>query len=209
MGGARFYYDNNIFVGSDPKLLHCFIRHFKPVKLIEVGSGFSTLLANEAFLKNERGGMVAIEPYPRDFLKQENLETLDSLIVKKVQDVDLELFEQLSENDILFIDSSHVLKLGSDVAFLYLEVIPRLKPGVLIHIHDIFLPYSYPRKWIHEAPRLWNESYLLQALLQGNSGLEIMLGSFMIWDHIKESGLEIADIDRGLLGGGSFWMRKK
>lgn len=203
----RFYYNNNMFVGSDPKLLHCFVRYFKPNKVIEVGSGFSTLLINDALIRNGKGEVIAIEPYPRDFLK-DGMEKLSQLVEMKVEDVDVSLFEQLNENDILFIDSSHVLKLGSDVAYLYLEIIPRLKPGVLVHIHDICLPYYYPKHWVLEFPRLWNESYFLQALLQGNTRLEIMFGSFMLWDYLQENKIEPTVIDKGLLGGGSFWMRK-
>jgi hypothetical protein len=144
-------------------------RHFQPRLIIEVGSGFSSLVAAEAIAKNKDSALICIEPFPPDFLRA-GFPGLRSLIEKKVQDMDVEFFSQLQSGDILFIDSSHTVKIGGDVNFLFLEVLPRLKPGVIVHVHDIFLPFDYRRDWVIDEFRFWSEQYLLQAFLTFNSG---------------------------------------
>ncbi len=115
------------------------IRHFRPRLIIEVGSGFSSLISGEAAAKNNGSAMICIEPFPYDFLRR-GFPGLRSLVEKKVEDVELEFFSQLDSNDILFIDSSHTVKIGGNVNYLFLEVLPRLKPGVIVHVHNIFCP---------------------------------------------------------------------
>ena len=115
------------------------VRHFQPRLIIEVGSGFSSLLLGEAAAKNKSSALICIEPFPREFLR-EGFPGLQSLIEKKVQDIDLEFFSQLQSGDILFIDSSHTVKIGGDVNYLFLEVLPRLKPGVIVHVHEFSFP---------------------------------------------------------------------
>jgi len=156
----------------EAQVLHCFARTFNPKRIIEVGSGVSTFCMVRALEKNageDRSGaeVFCIEPYPRPIL-----ETLYGVSLQKnlVQEVDLSFFDRLESGDMLFIDSSHVVKTGSDVPFLYLEVIPRLKPGVFIHIHDIYLPYIYPRDALHHFWN-WQETVVLLALLKGNAHL--------------------------------------
>ena len=119
------------------------IRHFRPRLIIEVGSGFSSLVAAEAIAKNKNSALICIEPFPQDFLRQ-GFPGLRSLIEKKVEEIDLEFFSQLNCGDILFIDSSHTVKIRGDVNYLFLELLPRLKPGVIVHVHDIFFPFDYP-----------------------------------------------------------------
>jgi len=182
-----YYVDNRSFLSVDGEVLYCMIRYFKPRKIFEVGSGNTTYLCAQAVLRNkEESGreceLIAIDPYPRDVLKI-GFPGLSKLISAKVQDIPLSEFGKLTENDILFIDSSHVLKIGSDVQYEYLEVLPRLKKGVIIHAHDIFLPAEYPKEWIFREHWFWTEQYLLQAFLMFNDSFEVLwAGSYM---HLK------------------------
>jgi len=127
----EFSYENDQFIGLDPAVLHCFVRKYRPNKIIEIGSGCSTLVTSNAVKLNGSGEIICIEPYPRDFIS-EGVQGMSRLYQCPVQDIDLDVFQQLQENDILFIDSTHVAKIGSDVLYLFFEVLPRLKPGVLV-----------------------------------------------------------------------------
>lgn len=206
----RFNRANGQFVSVDANILYFLARHYRPNRILEVGSGNSTIIASRAVLKNRALGtpttLTAIEPYPNSVLRG-GFDGLDGLIPLPVQDVPLREFERLEENDILFIDSSHVLKTGSDVQYLYLEVLPRLQAGVLVHIHDIFLPYEYPKAWVVDDLRFWNEQYLLQAFLMFNKTFEVVwAGNFMAQKHAGAlaENLKVAPGARP----GSFWIRK-
>jgi predicted O-methyltransferase YrrM len=169
--GFRYYATNNWFPLSDAYTLSAIIRSERPRRIVEVGSGFSSAVMLDTL---EHSGAAAeltfIEPYPDrlDLLLRDTDRTKSRIIVKPVQEVPLSVFDELESQDVLFIDSSHVAKVGSDVVFLLLRVLPRLQPGVLIHFHDLFYPYSYPAEWIREG-RFWNESLFLRAFLLGNS----------------------------------------
>jgi hypothetical protein len=168
-------------------ILYCMIRHFKPRRIIEIGSGHSTVVAAMAIERNRKemgveASLIAIEPYPRQDLI-DGFPGLTELKSMPVQDVPLAEFQQLGENDILFIDSSHMLKMGSDVQYEYLEVIPRLQNGVIVHIHDIFFPYEYPREWAMDRTIFWNEAYILQAFLAFNSAFEVIWSSSYLHHH--------------------------
>jgi predicted O-methyltransferase YrrM len=201
--------DQNEFKHLDSALYYALIRHFKPKTIIEVGAGNSTQIASLACMKNASGEILAIERDPKDFLKNGSLVAV-SLIQKSVQEVPVDVFKQLEENDILFIDSSHVCKIGSDVNYLFLEVLPQLKKGVLIHIHDIFLPLSYPRSWVEELDLFWNEQYMLHAFLIGNRDFEVLISNnYMVTKHPKKiARLFDQDNKYNGLAGGSFWMKK-
>jgi hypothetical protein len=127
---------------------------------------------------------------------------------KKIQEVSPDTFQQLGANDILFIDSSHVVKCGGDVNYLFLEVLPRLQPGVIVHVHDIFLPGDYPKSWVKEHLRFWSEQYLLQAFLLFNSEYEVLLCNSYL-DHKYGAELRAAFPNSPWWGGGSLWMRRK
>ena len=148
LADKRFAGERIEFVGHDPYVYHCMIRHFQPRKVVEVGAGFSTLVAANAAQLNGETSITAIEPYPQKLLRQ--ISDQIDLVKQTAQSIDLTFFETLKKNDILFIDSSHVVKTGSDVCYLVLEVLPRLQPGVIVHFHDIFLPFDYPRSWLEE-----------------------------------------------------------
>jgi hypothetical protein len=172
-----------------------------------VGSGFSSLVAAEAIAKNKNSALVCIEPFPLDFLRR-GFPGLHSLIEKKVEDIDLEFFSQLDSGDILFIDSSHTVKIGGDVNYLFLEVLPRLRPGVVVHVHDIFLPFDYRRDWVMDELRFWTEQYLLQAFLSFNSEFEVLMANGYLAHRYMEA-LKAAFPNSTWWGGGSFWMRRK
>jgi predicted O-methyltransferase YrrM len=180
----RYYVYNGMFGEIDGDILFCMIRHYKPKRIIEIGSGWSTYLSAYTIKQNQREfgvscELTAIEPFPNKILKNGFL-GLSVLIEKKVQDVDLKIFEALEENDILFIDSSHVVKINSDVCYEYLEILPRLKKGVLVHIHDVFLPKDYPRNWVVNLKIFWNEAYLFQAFLIFNRAFKVIwAGNYM------------------------------
>jgi len=204
---GRFYLNNGLFDGTDALVAYCMVRHFRPRLVIEVGSGFSSLVLRDAAAKNNSSPLICIEPFPRDFLR-EGFPGLRSLIEKKVQDIDLEFFFQLESGDILFIDSSHTVKIGGDVNYLFLEVLPRLKPGVIVHVHDIFLPFDYRRDWVLDELRFWTEQYLLQAFLSFNSEFEVLMANSYL-NHCHKEDLKATFPSLSSWGGGSFWMRRK
>ena len=204
---SQFYLGNRLFDGADALVAYCMIRHFRPRLIIEVGSGFSSLVLGQAAEKNKNSNLICIEPFPREFLR-EGFPGLQSLIEKKVQDIELEFFSQLASGDILFIDSSHTVKIGGDVNYLFLEVLPRLNPGVIVHVHDIFLPFEYRRDWVLDEFRFWTEQYLLRAFLTFNSEFEVLLANYYLsYYHQEHLRAAFPDLSRWI--GGSFWMRRK
>ena len=204
---GRFHFNNGLFDGTDALVAYCMIRHFQPRLIIEVGSGFSSLAAAEAIARNKNSALICIEPFPLDFLRQ-GFPGLHSLIEKSVEDIGLEFFSQLESGDILFIDSSHTVKIGGDVNYLFLEVLPRLKPGVIVHVHDIFLPFEYRRDWVMDELRFWTEQYLLQAFLSFNSEFEVLMANAYL-AHRWMGELKATFTNSPWWGGGSFWMRRR
>lgn len=180
----QFYLINGNYMAIDAHIYYAMIRNFKPRRIIEIGAGNSTLLSSSACLENQQEtgqtvDLVAIEPYPSQILR-EGISGVSQLIKSKVQSVDLSLFTSLEANDILFIDSSHNLRSGNDVQFEYLEVLPRLAPNVLVHVHDISLPRAYPRVY-YEKHLYWNEQYMLQAFLAFSYRFQVLWpGNYMM-----------------------------
>jgi hypothetical protein len=209
--GSRYHFENPSYRYSDAIVLHCMLRHLKPQRLIEIGSGFSscaTLDTNEVFFGNSIE-TTFIEPNPELLISLISAEDKHrvKLIPKRLQDVDSGIFEQLQANDILFVDSTHVSKLGSDVNRILFEILPMLQPGVHIHIHDVFYPFEYPKEWFL-AGRSWNEAYLLRAFLQYNEKFRIaFMNTYM--EHFHEErfreNMPLCLKDRG----GSIWLRKE
>ncbi|MGC1385433.1 MAG: class I SAM-dependent methyltransferase [Candidatus Acidiferrales bacterium] len=210
---SSYRLSNSAFGPVDAEILYSTVRHFRPRNIVEIGSGNSTLLFAEALEKNrtETGQaceLTAIEPYPNQTLIT-GFPGLTKLLRVPVQRVALTEFERLVANDILFIDSSHVLKTGSDVQYEFLEILPRLQCGVLVHIHDIFLPNEYPRAWVVDELRFWNEQYILQAFLSFNSAFEVLwAGSYMNTNHPELLRTAFASYGDGKRVPGSFWIRK-
>jgi len=206
----QFYTQNSQFSWLDSRALFVLLREWRPKRLIEVGSGFSTLLAADTNSRFLDGALTVtcIEPYPREFLRHP-IAGLSRLIEEKVQAVPIEEFATLDTGDILFIDSSHVAKTGSDVNFLFFEVLPRLKAGVRVHIHDIFLPHEYPRDWVIEENRSWNEQYLLRALLMHSTGFRVVFGcSYAFWRFPELVRDALAHPLGHAFAGGSFWIER-
>jgi len=171
-----FYFNNNTFESGDAEYWYNLIRAIKPKKIFEIGSGNSTLMAIKAVRNNKNENPIysckhiCIEPFENQWLEKFEIE----VIRKKVEDIDLSFFQELEENDILFIDSSHIIRPYGDVVFEYLYLLPSLKNGVIVHIHDIFSPKHYPTSWIKDEVRLWNEQYLLEAFLLYNDSWKIL-----------------------------------
>jgi len=202
----EFCFNNSSFSGTDALVLYCMVRYFKPEMIIEVGSGYSTFVSANASLRNGNTKLICIEPYPNEILKQ-GFSGLTDLIPQKVEDVDLDFFSELESGDILFIDTSHVVKIGGDVNFLYLEVLPRLKKGVIVHIHDIFFPMEFPKSWVLDLHLFWTEQYLLQAFLAFNSAFKILFcNSYMGLKYHSE--MKSTFPYSSFYGGGSIWIQK-
>jgi Methyltransferase domain len=203
----EFHLINRAFGATDALVSYCIVRHLRPALIVEVGAGYSTMLLAQAGLKNGNARLISIEPYPEQAIAK-GFPGLTTLIPKAVQEVELEFFEQLNAGDVLFIDSTHVVKCGSDVNYLFLEVFPRLKPGVVIHIHDIFLPHEFPRDWMLNEHLFYTEQYLLQAFLTYNSEFEILFANtYMKLKHERE--MRVVFPKTQWWGGGSFWMRRR
>lgn len=171
----EYYVKNGFFESVDGEVLYSIIRDRRPDRVIEVGSGFSTWLIAEALKRNDDDAThTVVDPHP-GFVREAFPDI--EIIPERVQDIPLSLFESLASDDVFFIDSSHVLTIESDVRYEYLEVVPALSEGVLIHLHDIFLPREYPREWITTKRWFWNEQYLAKALLLFNDALNVVWSS--------------------------------
>lgn len=211
--GLGFYFQNTMFGSGDAEYLYNIIRLFKPRRIIEIGSGQSTRIAAAAIaanrLENEDNSCwhVCVEPYEADWLEQ-----LDVTVLRTpVEQLDKAMFDELESNDLLFIDSSHMIRPQGDVLHEYLELLPRLNSGVLVHVHDIFTPRDYPAEWIIDQNRFWNEQYLLEAFLCHNREFKVIGALNFLKHHHPEQvsrccpvlGAEIATREPG-----SFWMQR-
>jgi hypothetical protein len=205
---ARYGTDNLNYGVGDASMLQAMLRHLRPRRYLEVGSGWSTALAldtSEQFLEGSMS-VTAIEPYPE--LLSSCLRAGDpvEIIAQPVQSVPLERFRELEANDVLFIDSSHVLKAASDVHFLFTSVLPVLAPGVYVHVHDMFWPFEYLRHWIEEG-RAWNECYLVHAFLLFNDTYEIVLfNHYLAQCHRDVIATELPAMLENT--GGALWLRR-
>lgn len=205
----RFYYGNKFYSYTDAIFLYSMIRYYNPKKIVEVGSGFSSALmldVNELFFDNKIN-LTFIEPYPDRLmgLIKEN-EKSTTIIKNKIQETPINIFKELSSGDILFIDSSHIVKTGSDVSFIINEVLPILNKGVIVHFHDIFYPFEYPKSWVFGG-RNWNESYFIKSFLMYNNSFEIMLFSSYLHKHHSYIFEYIPLCYKN--SGGNLWIRKK
>lgn len=213
-----FYVENASFSYGCAAATHCMIRHFKPGKVIEIGSGMSSLVISKAVEMNKtmsgvQGKHIMVDPYPQDFVKSLSTQGAE-LTVSRVEMLDPEFFDQLRENDILFIDSSHSVRIGGDVNFLYLDILPRLAPGVVVHIHDINLPYEYPKVYATSETfrQFWTEQYLLQSFLCFNDRYEVMLAlNYIMTDHLDsfKKAFPFYNPDLHRFSSSSFWIRHK
>ncbi len=205
---AAFYTQNSQFSWLDCRTLFVLLNEWRPNRYVEVGSGFSSLLAanvNARFLDNA-SSVRCVEPYPREFLLKP-IDGLSEVVQSKVELLPLSFFSELAAGDVLFIDSSHVSKTGSDVNYLVFEILPRLASGVRIHIHDMFFPYDYPREWVLEENRSWNEQYLVRALMMFSNRFRVLFGcSYAFHKFPEQVSAALAFADGRGFAGGSFWM---
>ena len=189
----RYYYDNEWFSYSDAIFLYSFLRKHIPKRIIEVGSGFSSavMLDTIDIFFSQRPEITFIEPYPDRLISlfREGDREQVRLIDRKIQEVPFNVLLALESGDLLFIDSSHVVKCGSDLQLLMFEILPRLQPGVIVHFHDVFYPFDYPCEWLTDG-RCWNENYFLRAFLSYNSEWSIQFFNtyvhYMFGDLIKK-----------------------
>ena len=206
----RYFFENPTYSYSDAILLYCMIRHAQPKRIIEIGSGYSSCVildTNEIFFNNNIS-CTFIEPYPQllESLIKENDKERIEIIPTKLQEVDLSKFACLSSGDILFVDSTHVSKVDSDVNHIFFEILPSLSNEVYIHFHDIFYPFEYPKEWIY-AGRAWNENYILRAFLQYNSAFKIIFYNTFL-EHYYEQQF-ISEMPLCMKNkGGSIWLKK-
>jgi hypothetical protein len=209
----EFFYNNGFFESGDAEFLYNVIRHFKPRHILEIGSGQSTLLAASAIQENCRSDAnylcrhVCVEPYENKWLQRLNIE----LVRSPIEQLDKSFFGELEQNDILFIDSSHIIRPQGDVLFEFLEILPTLKSGVLVHIHDIFSPKDYPHEWIYQDVRFWNEQYLLEAFLSFNAQFKIIAALNFLKHHYPQELGGPCPVLRNQMDfrePGSFWIRR-
>jgi hypothetical protein len=202
---GTFYWNNPAFGPMDAAAYYAIIRTKRPTRVIEVGSGYSTLLAAKAALRNGDTQLTCVEPYPLPMLR--DVKGISAFIEKPVQEVPLTEFDKLRQGDVLFVDSTHVSKIGSDVNFLILEVLPRLREGVLVHFHDIFIPFEYPREWLVERNIFWNEQYLVLAYLLGGRGIVRTMHYYL--GRTREDELREIFPFLPKVGGGSLWFETR
>lgn len=174
-----FALQNPFYSGLDAFALYAMVRSRRPNQLIEIGSGFSTHIAYAAMQANGMGKITCIEPYPTAKLRE--LGGRVTIVESRVQQIDPALFAALGPNDICFIDSSHVSRLDSDVNYEVMQILPTLRPGVVAHIHDVFIPFEYPAHWLKERRWFWNEQYLLYAYLLGGEGQRYKIELPVFW----------------------------
>jgi hypothetical protein len=191
-------------------MLYAMIRTAKPKRIVELGSGHSTLVTARAARRNASEGdaptLEVFDPFPS--VVTDDLPGLTRLERIGAQQVPLEVFETLEAGDVLFVDTTHTVKVGSDVNFIVLEVLPRLREGVYVHLHDIFLPYEYPQQWMEDYGLYWTEQYLVHAFLIYNSGFEILAAMHALQRDRRDAMAELLPPAVADWPGGAFWMRR-
>jgi predicted O-methyltransferase YrrM len=206
----EFYSTNPAFSPHDAWALQAMLRHQRPGQMVELGSGWTSLLAarvNREFL-DRKMKLTCVDPYLQQFLRS-GVDGITEIVERGAEDLPLSFFEELEAGDILFIDSTHTVKTGSDVVYLFGEVVPRLQPGVIVHIHDIFLPGEYPPQWVLSGWS-WNEQYLVQAFLAFNREFEVLLSlGWLAHRHPEVVEAAVPDFESFYPGrGGSLWLRR-
>lgn len=209
--GFCYYFDNPAFGHADGSILHAMLREHQPKRFIEIGSGFSSACAIDTIDKYLDGkvDVTFIEPYPKLLLDLIGAQRADKCTIHatKAQDTDLSLYESLNAGDFLFIDSTHVMKTGSDVCYELFNILPILKPGVFIHLHDIFWPFEYPKSWVLSENRSWNEIYGLRAFLMYNKNFKIeFFNDYFVRNHANVLSRDYPTMFGN--SGGSLWLKK-
>ena len=207
-GTTRYWFDNPAYAHGDGTVLHGMLRHLRPRRVVEVGSGFSSAMildTVDGWLTGTE--LTFIEPHPglvRGLLRPGDEQRV-TIHEAAVQDVSPDVFDQLDRGDVLFVDSTHVVKAGSDVNHLVFEVLPRLRAGVWVHLHDIFFPFEYPEAWVREG-RAWHEAYLVRAFLAFNASFDIRWFQDFLWARHRERLERIPWVAKN--PGANLWLEK-
>jgi hypothetical protein len=208
-GSGQYDPTNAGFHPLDAALLYASVREARPRRIIEIGAGMSSFVIADALrgagLTN--ANFTCIEPFLPDYLSP-SLPGISEIIERPLQDVDLERFKQLECNDILFIDSTHVVRYGSDVVYEILEILPILRPGVIVHVHDIFFPDDYPQRWLNRDRFFWNEQYMLQAFLCMNPHFQIDIPAHAIRLKLSSVLKSLIYETNSEVEPASLWMRR-
>lgn len=214
--GEGFDFGNDYFAGFDAALYYALVRDLKPRRIVEIGAGHSTRIAARALARNRAEGrageLIAVEPHPQPRLTEARLDV--KVVRQRVEDLDLDFFAPLEAGDILFIDSSHAVRFGGDVVRELLEIVPRLRPGVWIHVHDVFLPHDYPADWLVRRRLAFNEQYLLEAFLAFNPSFVARAAAYWLCLEQREDVARLwpgasAAFEAGAHGCASFWMSRE
>ena len=210
-GGDPWRYAPNLsYTEADASMLYAMIRTTKPKRIVELGSGHSTLVTAQAARRNASEGaaptLEVFDPFPS--VVTDDLPGLTRLERIGAQQVPLSVFESLEAGDVLFVDTTHTVKVGSDVNFIVLEALPRLREGVHVHLHDIFRPYEYPRQWMEDYGLYWTEQYLVHAFLIFNSGFEVLAAMHALQRDRRDAMAELLPPAVADWPGGAFWMRR-
>lgn len=210
---AEFGYHNETYGFGDAEVHYSLIRLKKPKRIVEIGSGNSTLMAGLAVKANQRDDpdyvceRICVEPYEMAWLESTGV----TVIRQRVETIDLSVFQALEADDMLFIDSSHVIRPWGDVLREFQEIVPSLNPGVLVHVHDVFTPRDYPEAWLRDRRRLWNEQYLLESFLAFNFQFEVVCALNWLkhhhWDAISRACPMLGN--HPTANPGAFWFRRK
>jgi len=199
---------NTYYHSPDSEVLYAFVREHRPSRIVEIGSGHSTQLMRQAIWDGRLATIiVSIDPSPRTDIQR----FVDESRPQRVESIPAaELAAELQPGDFLFIDSSHIAGIGNDCVYEFLQLLPLLKPGVFVHVHDVFLPWDYPWEWIQEEPQMaiWTEQYLLQAILMSGTDFEVLWPGYYVQ---QTSGAEFDTFFSHRAGrdAASFWMRRR
>lgn len=210
-GATSFSLRNETYGSVDAETLYALVRHTRPAQVVELGSGSSSHVIDTARRRNEDDGFPfehrVFDPYPWEATVLGRVEGA-TVLPLGARAVDVSEFDALGRDDILFVDTTHTVKTGGDVNRIVLDILPRLAPGVLVHFHDIFLPYEYPRSWVVTERRAWAEQYLLQAFLAFNSGYEVALPTHALSRMHPASVRRLVPSFGPGVAPGAFWMRR-
>jgi hypothetical protein len=210
---GEFFLHNENYESVDAELLYALIRARKPGRVLELGSGYSTLLIGAACRRNAEDGAetehIANDPYPRAQILGEQPPPPTRFEPIPATEVSLDAFRELGAGDFLFVNTTHTVKLGSDVNHIVLDILPVLAPGVIVHFHDIFIPWEYPRGWFESMQYYWAEQYLLQAFLAFNEDFEVLLPAQAVArEHPERLAAVIPSFGAGV-SPGALWLRRR
>jgi methyltransferase family protein len=208
---TQFFLHNGTYESVDAETLYAMVRLLRPKQIIELGSGRSTQVMAAARAQNASEGAPSscyvVDPFPADFTREIAAGSFE-LDTISATNVPIERFDELTMGDVLFVDTTHTVKLGGDVVYIMLEVLPALAPGVVVHFHDIFLPWPYPRSWLTESRWFWAEQYLLQAFLAFNSAFETLLAMHALSRRYPDRLQRVFPTFGPSVKPGAFWLRR-